>query len=116
MIGEEYEIYSLEVAIEESNLHFVHFFVKHYLEKGKSLLELEYEDGYTPLHRACEEGEYLIVRYLQETVGFKINQKDKKKMTPLDYAKQGQYQDHQDIVNYLKSFNKPKYSRMSKKK
>ena len=64
---------------------------------------MKYEDGYTLLHLACEAGQFQIVQYLVESVGFKVKQKDDKKRTPLDYAKKW---DHQEIVDYLKQVSK----------
>ena len=113
-ISQEIEIASLEVAIEEDNLDFIQFFVVlYYLPKKKFLHTMKYEDGYTLLHLACETGQFQIVQYLVESVGFKVKQKDDKKRTPLDYAKKW---DHQEIVDYLKQVSKSNVTRWFKRK
>ena len=89
--------------LNQTPLMFSFLSIKMNLELIKYIVKLganvnkQYDDGWTPIFKACEEGHYTIVKYLVEH-GADINKDDYYSGTPLFYSCNN---GHYNIIKYL---------------
>ena len=83
--------------------------VKYLLKKGAKLKVCNNE-GYTPLHFACHNGNLELVKLLVKQHKTDIHAQSKNKLKPIDLAKK---QNHTNSIEYLEDIEKKEISKLS---